>query len=264
MNEAVPIEIKGLSAGYEGVPIFRGLDLELRHGDFLAIVGPNGGGKSTLFKTILGILPPLSGTIKVFGEPVSSGIRSIGYVPQSNTIDMKYPISVEDVVLMAMRPRKGFRPFYNRDEKDAARRAMEYVDIYDLKNRSISELSGGQFQRVMIARALASSPKILMLDEPTASLDPGSKDCTYDILREANRDGVAVMMITHDIGNISGGVKRIACMNHGIIASDSPEITDEMIKLGFHCPPEFLRYKRTSESEHTEGCSCGKCGEGVD
>ncbi|MDR1690895.1 MAG: ABC transporter ATP-binding protein [Candidatus Methanoplasma sp.] len=256
MVDETPIKIRGLSGGYEGFPIFGGLDLDLKSRDFLAIVGPNGGGKTTLFKTILGLIPPLSGTVEIFGEPISTGIRHIGYVPQSSSVDMKYPISVKDIVLMGLRFKKGLRPFYNHDEKEAAYRSLDYVGVLDLKDKSISELSGGQLQRVMIARALASSPRILMLDEPTASLDPEIKDCTYDILRDANRNGVAVMMITHDIGNISHGVKRIACMNRGIIVNDSPEITDEMVRFGFHCPPEFLRYKKTTEHDDACGCTC--------
>jgi len=157
---------------------------------------------------------------------------------------------------MGLRVKKGLRPYYNKDEKHAALKAMESVGISDLKDMSVSELSGGQFQRAMIARALAPSPKILMLDEPTASLDPGIKDCTHDILRDINADGVAVMMITHDIGNIPHGVKRIACMNRGIIINDSPEITDEMLSFGFHCHPEFLRYKRPPGP-----CNCSICEE---
>ncbi|MCL2607214.1 MAG: ABC transporter ATP-binding protein [Methanomassiliicoccaceae archaeon] len=260
MNNELPLRIRGLSAGYDGNPVFEGLDLDLMHGDFLAIVGPNGGGKTTLFKTILGLIPPISGTVEIFGGSVSAGI--VGYVPQSNSIDMKYPISVEDVVLMGLRVKKGLRPYYNKNERDAAHRSMESVGIFDLKDRSISELSGGQFQRAMIARALAPSPKILMLDEPTASLDPGIKDCTHDILRDINRDGVTVMMITHDIGNIPHGVKRIACMNRGMIINDSPEITDEMIRFGFHCPPEFLRFNRKMDYKYR--CACPECEEESD
>jgi zinc transport system ATP-binding protein len=253
----VPIRIRGLSGGYGGIPIFKGLDMDLGDGDFLAIVGPNGGGKTTLFKTILGLIPPISGTVEIFGEPISPGM--IGYVPQTHSIDMKYPISVEDVVLMGLRVKKGLRPYYNLEEKNAAQKAMEYTGVLDLREKSISELSGGQFQRVMIARALAPRPKILMLDEPTSSLDPSIKDCTHDVLREANHDGIAVMMITHDIGNIPHGVKRIACMNRGMMMNDSPELTDEMIRFGFHCPPEFLRFKKTTE--HKDACECYHCTE---
>ena len=258
MNGNMPIRIRGLTAGYNGMPLFKDLDLDLKEDDFLTIIGPNGGGKTTLFKTILWVIPPISGSIEIFGEPISEGSKYIGYVPQSSSIDMKYPISVEDVVLMGLRSKKGLRPFYNKEEKESAYRSMDDVGITDLIDRSISELSGGQLQRVMIARALASSPKILMLDEPTASLDPGMTDCTYDVLRKANGNGVAVMIITHDIGSISKGVKRIACMNRGITVSDSPEITDEMVRMGFHCPPEFIKYRSDPDTDR-KGCTCG-CG----
>jgi zinc transport system ATP-binding protein len=247
----IPIRIRGLSGGYDRMPVFGSLDLDIGHGDYLAIVGPNGGGKTTLFKTILGTIPPISGTVEIFGESVSAGVRNIGYVPQRSYVDMKYPISAEDVVLMGMRSKKGLRPFFRPEERKAAHDAMDYVGVLDLKDTGISELSGGQFQRVLIARALAPSPRILMLDEPTSSLDPGIRDCTCDILRDANRDGVTVVMITHDIGSIAKGVKRVGCMNRRMIVNDSPEITDDMVRLGFHCPPEFLRYTRDGD------CICG-------
>jgi len=258
MSDTYPISVRGLSSGYNGIPLFSDLDLDLNEDDFLAIIGPNGGGKTTLFKTILGIVPPMAGSVKIFGEPAQIGIRHVGYVPQSSAFDSKYPISVEDVVLMGLRRMKGLRPFYSRQERELSWEAMEYVGICDLKDKSISELSGGQLQRVMIARALSSKPRILMLDEPTASLDPNMKDCAYDILKKVNRDGVAIMMITHDMANISGGVKRIAVMNRRLVCNDSPEITEEMVKIGFHCPPEFLRYGHAPPGDSECGCGCGR------
>ncbi|MFA6710684.1 MAG: ABC transporter ATP-binding protein [Candidatus Methanomethylophilaceae archaeon] len=236
----LPIEIRNLTSGYDGAPAIENVNLELREHDFLAVIGPNGGGKSTLFKTVLGLIKPISGSITIFGEPPSTGARNIGYVPQNGMFDSAYPIRVEEVVLSGLRAYKGFRPNYDREEKDMAEKAMEYAEIHDLRKRRISDLSGGQLQRVLLARALAPLPSILMLDEPTANLDPSMKNCTYDILRKANSEGVAVMIITHDIGSISHDVKRVACMNRRLISNDSPEITQEMVNLGFHCAPEFL------------------------
>jgi zinc transport system ATP-binding protein len=237
----LPIEIRDLTSGYGGYAALENVNLELREDDFLAIIGPNGGGKTTLFKTVLGLITPISGSVSIFGEPPSLGARKIGYVPQNEKFDSDYPIRTEDVVLMGLRSHKGLRPFYSPEEKEMADMAMDYAEVSDFRKKRISNLSGGQLQRVFLARALAPRPRILMLDEPTASLDPSMKDCTYDILRKANHDGVAVMVITHDMSSISHDVKRVACMNRRLVCSDTPQITEEMVALGFHCPPEFLR-----------------------
>lgn len=251
---AKPIEIKNLTSGYDGIPAIENVSLELRDSDFLAIIGPNGGGKTTLFKTILGLIEPISGEIRINGLSPSKGSRQIGYVPQKERTDSAYPIRVEDVVLMGLRARKGLRPIYSDEDREAAAVAMEYTDISDLGRRRISELSGGQLQRVFLARALAPEPPILLLDEPTASLDPNIKDCTYDILRKVNREkGTAIMIITHDMSIISHDVRRVACMNRRMIVNDAPEITKEMLELSLHCIREFV---------HVGPCTCG--GDGND
>jgi zinc transport system ATP-binding protein len=249
----VPIKIEGLTAGYDGRAVFSNVDLELKDRDFLAIIGPNGGGKTTLFRAILGLISPMKGTVKVFGEEPAGSPSGIGYVPQNENLDSEYPISAREVVLMGMRCKKGLRPFYSKEEKEAAERAMEYAEVSDFADSRISKLSGGQRQRVYLARALAPEPKILMLDEPTASLDPSMKDCTYDILRKLNKDGVAIMLITHDMSSISHDVKRIACMNHRLIVNDAPEITEEMIALGFHCIPELVHIGHCNCRGHNDG-----------
>ncbi|NLN71524.1 MAG: ABC transporter ATP-binding protein [Thermoplasmatales archaeon] len=249
-----PIEIKNLTSGYDGVPAIENVNLELRDSDFLAVIGPNGGGKTTLFKTILGLIEPMSGEVSINGLDPSKGSRQIGYVPQKERTDPAYPIRVEDVVLMGLRARKGLRPTYSNEDREAAVMAMEYADISDLGRRRISDLSGGQLQRVFLARALAPEPPILLLDEPTASLDPNMKDCTYDILRKVNRErGTAIMIITHDMSIISHDVKRVACMNRRMIVNDAPEITKEMLELSLHCVPELV---------HIGPCTCG--GDGND
>jgi zinc transport system ATP-binding protein len=252
MTGEPPISIKDLSAGYGNELILKGISLELKENDFLAVIGPNGGGKTTLFRSILGLLRPMSGTIEVYGEPPVTGVRHIGYVPQRGVFDSNYPICAEEVVLMGLRVRKGLRPFYSKEEKEMAEVAMEYSEMLDFRDKRISNLSGGQLQRVFLARALAPKPKILLLDEPTSSLDPSMRDCTYDVLKKANKDGVAIMIITHDMTSISHDVKRLACMNRRLICNDRPEITEEMVELGFHCPPEFLRVSGNVKSK----CCC--------
>ncbi len=244
----IPIEIRNLDAGYDGNTIIKNINLELRGDDFLALIGPNGGGKSTLFKAILGLIKPINGTVKIFGKESKGYARDIGYVPQYEEIDSQYPILAREVVQMGLRANKGLRPFYSEEEKEAAERAMEYTEVIDFADKRISQLSGGQRRRVYLARALASKPKILMLDEPTASLDPSMQDCTYDILRRLNAEGVAILLITHDISSVIRDVKRVACLNRRIIVNDTPEITQEMIQLGYHCPPDII---------HLGNCSAG-------
>ncbi|MDD2626221.1 MAG: ABC transporter ATP-binding protein [Methanomethylophilus sp.] len=252
---ADPIEISDLTVGYNGRPVLRNIDLTLKPDDFLAVIGPNGGGKTTLFRAILGLLTPMNGTVKVLGERPETGVKNVGYVPQFGTFDRSFPILAEEVVLMGLRVHKGLRPFYSKEEKEMAEAAMEYAEMENFRHKKIGDLSGGQLQRVFLARALAPHPKVLLLDEPTASLDPSMKDCTYDILRKANLEGVAVMLITHDMTGLSHDVKRLACVNGRIIVSDRPEITEEMVELGFHCPPEFLRFSARDTHDHT---CCGK------
>ncbi|MDR3074971.1 MAG: ABC transporter ATP-binding protein [Candidatus Methanoplasma sp.] len=254
------MEVKDLSAGYGRCMAFEAVSFDLREKDFLAIIGPNGGGKTTLFKTILGLISPACGSVSVFGTPPSEGSRRIGYVPQRGTFDWMYPISVRDVVLMGMRASKGLRPVYSREEMSMAEDAMDITGISDLSERKISDLSGGQLQRVLLARALAPGPDILMLDEPTASLDPMMTGCVHDILREINRD-VAIIMITHDIGSIGRDVKRIGCLNRRMIISDAPKITPEMVSIGFCCPPEMILGPSSAGAGKSCGCSGGcKCG----
>lgn len=236
-----PIEIKGLTAGYNGNAIIENIDLTLYKRDFLAIIGPNGGGKSTLLKTILGLIKPMSGCVEIFGEEPEKGVTRIGYVPQNGAFDPSYPISVEEVALMGLRSKKGLRPTYDRDSFRMARDAMEIMGISNLAHKKIGDLSGGQIQRTLMARALAPQPDILLLDEPMASLDPTIKDCIYDAFRKIN-DKVAILMVTHDMGIISTEVKRVACLNRTILVHDEPLITPEMMKLGFHCPMELIAH----------------------
>lgn len=244
----VPIEVKNLSAGYDPKAVIADINLELKENDYLAVIGPNGGGKSTLFKAILGLIEPMGGSVKIYGKELEGYSKDIGYVPQYEELDSQYPISAREVVLMGLRSKKGLRPFYTKEEKDAAEEAMEYAEVINFADKRISQLSGGQRRRVYLARALASKPSILMLDEPTASLDPEMQNCTYDILRRLNSEGVAIMLITHDMNSINRDIKRIACINHRIIINEFPKITQDMIELGFHCAPEFI---------HPDGCGCG-------
>lgn len=186
----------GLKLGYEGHAVLSGLDFTVNAGDYLCIVGENGSGKSTLMKTILGLMKPLGGTI-VWGEDLRE--NEIGYLPQQTAVQKDFPASVQEIVLSGCQGRAGRRPFYSRAEKELARRNMEKMGITALSRRCYRELSGGQQQRVLLARALCATRKILLMDEPVSGLDPRVTAEMYDLINQLNREGVTVIMVSHDV-----------------------------------------------------------------
>ena len=192
------IECKDLALGYEGREILRGLSFTVEAGDYLCILGENGSGKSTLMKTLLGLRAPLSGTIR-YGE----GLRrdQIGYLPQQTAIQRDFPASVGEIVRSGCLNRLGRRPFYGKAEKARTAQAMEKLGLTDLAQRCYRELSGGQQQRVLLARALCATDKLLLLDEPVSGLDPVVTAELYRLVRELNREGVTILMISHDVGS---------------------------------------------------------------
>lgn len=187
------IETHNLSAGYSH-PIIYGLNLTVSAGDYLCIVGSNGSGKTTLMKTLLGLIPPLSGNVTV-----NAGAGEIGYVPQQSELQKDFPASVREVVLSGFQGRLGLRPFYSRQEKKSAFEAMRKMNITELCGMCYRELSGGQRQRVLIARALCAGRKIMFLDEPVSGLDPQSASDMYSIIHDLNKEGMTVIMISHDV-----------------------------------------------------------------
>jgi zinc transport system ATP-binding protein len=194
----------------------------------VGLIGPNGGGKTTLLRILLGILEPQAGVVRVLGRRPQEVSRRIGYVPQHAQIDIRFPASVVDVVLTG---RLGLAPWgfrYTRDDFDAARAAMERVGIADLGRRGIGELSGGQRQRVLIARALASEAEILLLDEPMAGVDLHMEKDILETLLLLNGQ-LPIVLVSHDLGFISAHVKRVACLNRTLVVHDASEITGETI-----------------------------------
>ena len=188
----------GLELGYEGRRVVSGLDFTVEAGDYLCIVGENGSGKSTLMKTVLGLIRPVGGTIQR-GE----GLREneIGYLPQQTPVQKDFPATVREIVLSGCQSRLGRRPFYSRAEKDLARQNMERMGIAPLAGRCYRELSGGQQQRVLLARALCATRRLLLMDEPVSGLDPMVTAEMYDLIERLNREGVTIMMISHDVSS---------------------------------------------------------------
>lgn len=191
------LTVNNLTLGYNSTPILSNLNFEVEEGDYLCIVGENGSGKSTLMKTLLHLQKPLGGTI-VFGDGLKQ--NEIGYLPQQTDIQKDFPASVYEIVLSGCQSRLGWRLFYSKDDKDLAKRNMERMNVLPLAKRSFRELSGGQQQRVLLARALCSTQKVLLLDEPISGLDPKVTAEMYELISKLNKEGITIIVISHDIG----------------------------------------------------------------
>lgn len=190
------LRCENLTLGYEGHAVLSNLNFSVNTGDYLCVVGENGAGKSTLMKTLLGLLKPLGGSIR-WGEDLQAS--QIGYLPQQTAVQKDFPATVMEIVLSGCQGRVGRRPFYGKEEKALAKANMEKMGIVPLARRCYRELSGGQQQRVLLARALCATQKLLLLDEPVAGLDPRVTAEMYDLIKGLNREGVTIIMISHDL-----------------------------------------------------------------
>jgi zinc transport system ATP-binding protein len=252
MSESRVIEFDGVSFSYNGSPVLKEVNLAVEELEFFSIVGPNGGGKTTIFKLILGLIKPDSGKVAVFGQPPVKVRSRIGYVPQHASLDPLFPVSVMDVVLMGrLGNGRGFGLFHGRD-RAAAREALEKVELYEFSGRSFSELSGGQQQRVLIARALVSEPELLLLDEPTSNIDAAIETEFYEILSKLN-EKMTVVLVTHDLGFVSRYVNSVACVNRRVVVHPTCDITGEMIHEIYGSDVHMVRHDhRCAEEGH--GC----------
>ncbi len=222
------IEVHNVTFGYDATPILSDVSLSIEDGDFASIVGPNGGGKTTLLKLMLGLLKPQRGTIRIFDEPPERARARIGYVPQYFQFDTSFPVKVLDVVLMGRLDRHPFLGRYTKVDKGAADEALRSVGLHEQRNMPFSALSGGQRQRVLIARALATEPRLFLLDEPTANVDPAVQDELYALLAELNRR-LTIVLVSHDLGVVSSLVKRVVCVNRTVWVHATSELTGERI-----------------------------------
>lgn len=256
-NTSNAIEIENLTVYYQNVCALSDINLRVKDREFVGIIGPNGGGKSTLLKSILGLIRPYEGKIRIFNKAPDKAHGLIGYVPQFSRFNRNFPISVMEVVLMGRL--SGRIPIFHRytsEDIDIAEQIMKKLGIYNLHSRQIGELSGGQLQRTLIARALAVDPKILLLDEPTASLDANSKSDIYDILKKLNED-MTIVLVTHDMGAISSYVNTIACLNTKLYYHGEAELGQELLHQLYGCPVDLIAhgvphrvFKEHEEREH--------------
>ena len=209
------IEVHGLSAGYDGRTVLHDIDLTVYENDFLGIIGPNGGGKTTLIKCILGLLKPTAGKI-------TYNISTMGYLPQYNTIDRKFPISVEEVILSGLSSKKSLISRFTDDQREKVR-----------------STSGGQLQRALLGRAIVSDPSVVILDEPSTYIDKRFEARLYELLAEINKE-CAIILVSHDIGTVLQQVKSIACVNETLDYHPDTEVTTEWLERNFNCPIELL------------------------
>jgi zinc transport system ATP-binding protein len=228
------VEIKDVAFAYNGDAVLQDVNLEIRRGDFIAMIGPNGGGKTTLLKLILGLLKPNKGVIRVLGQPAAQASVRIGYVPQDVHLNLNFPISAMDVVLMGtLAPQKRWKR-KSAVQRQEALSALERLEMAAHAQKRIGALSGGQRQRVFIARALATRPRLLLLDEPTAGIDSKGQADFFRLLKTLNRD-VAILIVSHDLLVISRYVKSVACVNRGLHYHHQAEITGEMLETMYPC-----------------------------
>jgi zinc transport system ATP-binding protein len=232
------LEMRSVSASYDSGIVLKNVDFRVSENDFIGVIGPNGGGKTTLLRLILGLVKPVIGKL-VFNDPLLS-CNSIGYLPQVSTGDNNYPVTVKDVILSGLMMRKGLISRMTPADKQKADKVLEELGLSDLKGASLSELSGGQVQRVLLGRAIIGEPVLLLLDEPGNFVDSNFENDFYEKLKYLN-NRMAILMVSHDIGTITSYVKSFACVNRSLHYHPSSEITNEEL-VAYGCPIQLVTH----------------------
>jgi zinc transport system ATP-binding protein len=231
-------EMNSLSASYGANVVLQAVDLKVNENDFIGVIGPNGGGKTTLLKVILGLVKPFEGKI-VFNNELLNG-NSIGYLPQISTGDINYPVTVTDIILSGLMIHKGIISRMSSSDKMRAVKVMEELGLEEMTNSTLNELSGGQMQRVFLGRAIIGNPRLLLLDEPGNFVDTTFENDFYEKLRDLNKR-MAILMVSHDVGTISSHIKSFACVNRSLHYHPSHEITNEDL-LAYGCPIQLVTH----------------------
>lgn len=261
MSKPAAIALHGVSCGYDHRPVLENVTLELPAGSFTGVVGPSGAGKTTLLKAILGLAERYAGTLQINGAAIRPGGRpaGIGYVPQIETVDWSFPATVNNVVLMGLATRPGGLPWASRAERAAISETLDDLGIGEIGTRHIRDLSGGQQHRVFLARALVGKPDILILDEPTASVDIKTRDDILHHLAHLNQRGATILMTTHELNSLAAHLPWVVCVNHGIVAQGSPAnvFTDALLSRTFNAEMRVVRDQVTGNLLVAEAGSHG-------
>ena len=235
------IEVKGVWFSYDNVPVLEDITFNVDEGDFCVIIGPNGGGKTTLLRLLVGILKPNKGEIRVLGEDPHSAKYRIGYLPQYVNFNLSFPVSVMDVALMGRLNRTSFGKGFTEEDREKVEQILKRLGMWEYRHVHIGRLSGGQRQRVFMVRAIATEPDLLLLDEPTAGVDPEYETGIYEILKELNKD-MTIVVVTHDIGVVSRYARSIACVNRRLVFHEEGQITKEMLEMAYECPVDLIAH----------------------
>jgi zinc transport system ATP-binding protein len=230
MSERTAIRFEDVTFYYGAAPVLERVSFAIAEGEFAAIIGPNGGGKTTMLKLMLGLLEAYRGYVRIYGLRPEIARRNVGYLPQHPRLDPLFPVTVVDVVLLARLGAGWKLGAYRKSDRVAAADALEAVGLSDLRDRPFSALSSGQRQRVLIARALASQPELLLLDEPTANLDPSVQDELYELLHVLN-ERLTVVVVSHDVGFVSKYVQKVVCVNRNAVLHPVSAIRGDLVNM---------------------------------
>lgn len=237
MNQKPIVSIRNISAGYSDEVVIRDVNMDIFPSDFIGVIGPNGGGKTTLVKVILGLIKPLKGEIH---WEKSDNTLHVGYLPQTSQTDKSFPVSVIDVVLSGLMSKKHFLGSLKRSDTEKAKKVLRQMGMLSLAEKNVGELSGGQMQRVLLCRAIISEPGLLILDEPNTFVDNSFERDLYELLKELNKE-MAILMVSHDVGTITSYVKTIACVNQNLHYHRSNVITQTQLD-SYNCPIQLITH----------------------
>jgi zinc transport system ATP-binding protein len=241
VEPAKVVEFDDVSFSYGPVPVLEHVSFSIRRSEFFGLIGPNAGGKSTLLKLILGLLQPDTGSIRLFGEHPAVARKRVGYVPQHPTFSRRFPISVIEVVLLGLLGLNADLGGFRARDRKKAMDALRAAEITDIAGRPINTLSGGQLQRVLIARALVCEPELLILDEPTANVDLRAEEDIFALLRDYSVH-MTIVVVSHDVAFISGYVDRVGCLNRTLVCHETADITGKTIEELYGAPVKMIHH----------------------